>query len=268
MGARALVVLALFGGILVLGGPVSGAMIYMTAATDEAPAVATVAALFESMGATVTVGVKPADFDGTVDLTGYDAVVLNVGCRLLPPVLPSLGEDNLKAFVEDGGGLVTAEWLIWTAASVNSTLYTVLPATKGSTVAIPPAQTYVPVTPDPIINAGLLDGGGVPRNVVFTATDKSNHAGTRLGAKAGATVFYDGSPSGGGLVGWEVGDHGGKVISFNCLIGNTTVESEDFQTLLVNATNWVLPEGVAMPEPGTLSLLALAGVGVLLRRKR
>jgi len=46
------------------------------------------------------------------------------------------------------------------------------------------------------------------------------------------------------------------------------VESEDFQTLLVNATDWVLPEGVVMPEPGTLSLLALAGVGVLLRRKR
>ncbi len=265
MGARALVVLTLFGGILVLGGPVSGAMIYVTEATDEAPAVATVAALFESVGATVTVGVKPKDFDGTVDLTGYDVVVLNVGCRLLPPVLPLTGENNLKTFVEGGGGLVTAEWLIWNAAAANSTLYTVLPATKGA--AASKAQTYVPVTPDPIINAGLLDGG-IPRDVVFTATSKlaHRHAGTMLGAKGGETVFYDGSASGGGLVGWEAGD--GRVASFNCLIGNTTVESEDFKTLLVNATNWVLPEGVAIPEPGTLSLLALAGVGVLLRRKR
>ncbi len=264
MRARALVVLTLFGGILVLGGPVSGAVIYITEATNEAPAVAMVKALLEAKGATVTVGVKPADFDGTVDLTGYDAVILNVGCTLLPPSIPEAGEDNLKAFVEGGGGLVTAEWLIWTAASANSTLDAVLSATKGATASI--AQTYVPVTPDAIINADLLDGGGDPRNVVFTSTAKASHAGTKLTAKAGATVFYNGSTSGAGLVGWDA--VAGKAISFNCLIGNTTLESEDFQTLLVNATNWVLPEGVLIPEPGTLSLLALAGAGVLLRRKR
>ena len=264
MRARALVVLTLFGGILVLGGPVSGAMIYMTDGVNEASAVATVKALFEAMGATVTVGVTPPNLDGTVDLTGYDAVILNVGCTLLPPSIPEAGEDNLKAFVEGGGGLVTAEWLIWTSATVNGTLDDVLPATKGTTASI--AQTYVPVTPDTIINAGLLDGGGDPRNVVFTSTAKATHAGTKLTAKAGATVFYDGSTSGAGLVGWDA--VAGRAISFNCLIGDTTLQSQDFQTLLVNATDWVLPEGVVMPEPGTLSLLALAGVGVLLRRKR
>jgi len=259
MGVRALVVLTLVGGILGLGGPVSGAMIYMTAASDagEAGAVTAAAGLLTGLGATVTVGVTPANFDGTVDLAPYDAVVLNVGAAAAVTAIPTAGEQSLVDFVNAGGGLITCEWLIWNTGG-NTVLAAILPAIKGGSTASS-AQTYVPVTPDPVINDGLAG------NVVFTATNNGG-SGTRLAARPGATTFYNGSPTGAGLVGWQYGS--GKVVSFNCVIGNETMADTDFQTLFGNATEWVLPAGVVIPEPGTLALLALAGVGVLLKRKR
>lgn len=258
MGVRAAVLVALLG-VTLLAGPVSGAMIYMTAATDatEGGTVTAIKTMLEAMGHGVTVGVKPSLLTDAVDLSPYQAVILNAGATASVPNIPDTGETSLVNFVNAGGGLVTSELLCWTTGT-NTTLATILPATRAATGALTSSQTYLPVGPaDPIIY------GSLPGNVAFNVTLKSGVGGTKLAAKAGATTFYNidvgGTPYG-SLIGWDAGD--GKVITFGCLIGGGNLASEDFKTLFSNSVAWVLP------EPGTLSLLALAGAGLLFGRKR
>lgn len=258
MGVRTAVLVAMLG-VTLLAGPVSGAMIYMTDAIDagEGSTVTAIKTMLEAMGHGVTIGVKPSQLTAAVDLSPYDAVILNIGGTASVPDVPTAGETSLVAFVNAGGGLVTSELLCWTTTS-NPTLATILPATRAQTGVLGSTQTYLPVgSADPIISAGL------PGNAAFDVTLKSGVGGTKLAPKAGATAFYNidvGGSQYASLVGWDAGD--GKVITFGCLIGGGNLASEEFKTLFSNSVTWVLP------EPATLSLLGLAGAGLLLRRKR
>jgi hypothetical protein len=187
-------------------------------------------------GEPVTVDTGPpfTQFDGTVDLSGYDAVLLLVNVNWQSGDMPASGQQALVNFVSAGGGLVTGEWTVWLSHDNNNfnilaDAIPVLPTTLGGWAE---RISYKVQTPDAILNAGL------PSKFGFAA---DNIAGTEtfFQPRAGATVFYisRGSAYGDGVIGWDYGN--GSVLSFSTLIGTKELSNADYSRLLSNAIDWV-----------------------------
>jgi hypothetical protein len=251
---------ALVAGLL-LGGPAFGGVItkvYVCSAGSAAENT-TISNLLTARGYTVTIGVTPSALTSAVDLSTYAGVLLNMTNS--PAIdMQDSGETLLKNFVQAGGGLVTGEWVAWNSSNCQI-LKTILPVLAENTKYIPSSanQTYTQVTADAVMNKNL------GTTVTFTPTSAAGY-GTQLTAQNGATVFYSGSAGGSGVVGWDNvgGASGGAVVSFGSLFGATTFGSANYKTLLGNAMEWVAPT----PEPATLTLLAVGGLGVLMRSRR
>lgn len=216
-----------------------------------------IAASLQGFGHTVTIGPQFTAFNGGTNLSGVDAVLLLTNLNWNSGDMPSAGQTQLVNYVNGGGGLVTSEWLLWKRAAQNNFLIldAVLPGTTDGTFFSSSTTTYSQAVPNAILNAGL------PSNFQFNLGSISGTE-TEMMPKNGATAFYTTSQTGeAGLVGWQTG--AGRVLNFSTLIGSTEMNDPNYARLVSNALHWV----AAVPSPGALALLGLAGLVVARRRR-
>jgi hypothetical protein len=254
---------------LMVGGPALGALsVYISSNGDAADNTA-LQNLLTSAGYSWTMGVAPASLSGTTNFGSADVILLNMGGSATPQLIPTAGQNNLVAFVNAGGGLVTGEWAAFNPNN-NTILKGIMPVVGTWTYSTVNPIKYTSVTADPIMNAGGLG----TKDITFTAT---NHSGTAVQLVKKTTgnpiVFYSANTpaSSSGVVGWEDvgGPTGGRVLSFNCILGWETLAASnaDFRTLLVNGINWASTPA-PVPEPASAALMVVGGVLALLRTRR
>jgi hypothetical protein len=193
---------------------------------------AALVAMLETSGHTVTMGVGYALFDGTIDLSPYDAVYLQANANWSGD-MPVLGQRQLINWVNCGGGLVTVEWTTWKIALGDSAFQlidAIFPAVHTSNYASPATETYTKVTDDPTLNAGL------PDTFTFNTT---NYGGTEsyLNPRAGALIYYDSGMLDAGVIGWDY--NLGRVLSFSTTVGTNEIADPNFSRLIGNAIDWV-----------------------------
>jgi hypothetical protein len=212
----------------------AAAAVVLATSTGDATLDQKVQATLQAYGHTVDTGPHFTQFDGTVDLSGYDAVLLLVNENYATGDMPASGQQALLNFVTAGGGLVTGEWLVWEIADYGwfATLADAVPVVPTTTFAYGARMSYKVQTPDAILNAGL------PSKFGFAA-DNISGTETFFQPRAGATVFYisRGSTNGDGVIGWDYGR--GSVLSFSTVIGTKELSNADYSRLLSNAIDWV-----------------------------
>ncbi len=188
--------------------------------------------VLSSGGFSPTLGLQPGQFTGSeVDLTQYNAVVLQNSHNWSISRLSNAGQSSLVEYVQNGGGLITGEWFVYNFGnSTTAPIYAILPATWPNWTTAS-STTYTVDTPDATINAGL------PNNFTFQLNNIGGSE-TTLQPKQGAISFYRTSAAGGsGLVGWQAGT--GRVASFSNLMTSVELQSADLARLLNNTVSWV-----------------------------
>jgi hypothetical protein len=185
----------------------------------------------ESLGHTVVVGPMAQDMDGSMDLSPYDAIVMQMSYNWGYGDMPDAAQAQLLAWVDAGGGLVTGEWLsynVW--LDYYQTIEPMLPFAATGVYDNLTSDTYTKSTDEPLINAGLPDSFDFP----LVSYDGGTEG--QLISKQGVTVFYDSGNLEGGLIGWDYGD--GRVLSFSGTLGPDQVSDADFGLLLSNSVEW------------------------------
>lgn len=196
---------------------------------------ADVAVKLAQYGHQVTVGGDISTFDGTQNLLNYDVVYLQESYSYVGSDMPTSGQSALVAFVNNGGGLVTSEWTLWSMAAQGRmpTLNSLMPSEPTSNFNGLPNQVFAKGVADPVINAGLPDQFTLPGDNVGGA--ETNISQTRPLAK----VFYNSIALGQffGVVGWDQGQ--GRVINFSTINTNNFIADPTGSRLLSNTINWV-----------------------------
>jgi hypothetical protein len=208
----------------------SGADVLVLSSVDDAADNAMVQAL-EANGHLVTLGPAAHEFDGSTDLSGYQTLILQLGYNWGYGDMPQAGQDQLLAWVDAGGGLVTGEWLsymVYYGAFV--TLEPALPFAATGFYDSTETDTYTQVTGDATINLGL------PESFDFPLVNYDGGTEGELVPKQGATVYYDSANLDAGLLGWQHGH--GRVLSFSGTLGPDQVSDAEFGMLLSNAAAW------------------------------
>jgi hypothetical protein len=189
-----------------------------------------VVATLQAYGHNVTLGVEYHQFDGSQSLAGIDVVYLQANANWAVGDMPAAGQTALLNFINSGGGLVTCEWVIWLAAinrfAILRPAFPVMPTTSYNYNA---TATFVQVTPDPILNAGL------PTSFSFDSGGETN----LNTAMPGATVFYNSTVGGTrlGLVGWNYSN--GRVLTFSTTNElPSQLSDSNFGRLFANAMRW------------------------------
>lgn len=183
---------------------------------------------------TAVLGVQYWEFDGTQSLAGYDCVYIQANANWATGDMPANGQTALVAYVNGGGGLVTAEWVMWkTSVGSFQTLGSVYAALPSGAYTGNPQYDLSVATPDPIMNAGL------PAS--FTILSDS-YAGTETiltQTQSGATVFYNSTYNQFklGLIGWDYGS--GRCANFNTTNGPNFLNDPNGGRLMSNAVEWV-----------------------------
>lgn len=201
------------------------------AAQDDAVETALVA-----LEQTVTMGMPYTSFVD-VDLSPYDAVLLQANYNWNAGDMPPAGQLQLLDWVNCGGGLVTVEWVLWkTAASGDfAVLDAALPANPTTSFTYSGTDiTYQQVEADVIMNAGLSS------EFTFPAVD---YAGTEIEmeGRPGSTLFYNSVNLGDGVVGW--GYNFGRVVNVSTVAGPAQMENANYARMISNSLDWVRDSG-------------------------
>ena len=250
---------------LMAGGPALGALsVYISSNGDAADNTA-IQNLLTSAGYSWTMGVAPGSLGAATNFGSADVILLNMGGSVT--TMTDAGQNKLKSFVNGGGGLVTGEWAAFNPG-INTILKSIMPVLGTWTYNQTNPLKYTCVTADPVMNAGGLG----TKLIQFTPTNHSGTAVVLVKKTTGSPIeFYSANAGGSGVVGWEDvgGPTGGRVLSFDCLLGWETLATTnaDFRTLLVNGVNWASnPE--PLPEPASAAFMVVGGVLALLRTRR
>jgi len=183
-------------------------------------------------GHTVTLGPEWFVWDGTqADLSGYDALVfLNNHNWQNAGDMPVAGQDAIVAYVGNGGGLVTGEWVDY---QVNigklQNLKPVLPTTYAN-YNYYSSSRYVQVKANKTLNRKVPTAFRFPTNSLGGSE-------VYLVKKAGAISYYKSSNTKKvGVAGWRYG--AGRVISFSTLLSEVELKNKYYKTLFANAVRW------------------------------
>jgi len=189
-----------------------------------------VASLLSGAGYQVRAGVSVYQFDGSVDLTGVDAIYLqnnanwNAGGNMA-----SAGQQQLIGWVNAGGRLVSSEWVVYYtyAGGRFAQLDPIMPAVNTFTYSSYTITTMTRVTADPAIDAGVPASFSCPLTS-YTGTE------TFTVGKPGATTHYTtgNSANAAALVGWTVGS--GSVYNFMSTCGPAQLADANFGRLFTN----------------------------------
>lgn len=216
-------------------------------------------------GHNVTVGPHYDAFDGNFDLSPFDVVVLSA-VYYASPDMPTSGQTALVDFVNNGGGLITGEWVTWRIGLFGSSFAVIDPIlpvwTDGSYIGgagwTDGDVIYSQVTADPIMNAGMP---------LSFSLDIEPAGSEIIHARPGATVFYSGDDEFGnypsdGLVGWDVGQ--GRVLSFSTTLQQPVGPdySDPYSRLISNAIYWADSPSAAVPEPSGLLMFGAGAIGM------
>ncbi len=226
---------AILAGLLLASGAAAGVDVLVLSSTSQAIDNAAIQAL-KSRGHNATLGPAAGVFDGTVNLTGIDTVYLQMNQNWNIADMPQSGQDLLLAFIENGGGLVTGEWLLYDSRDGGTWFKSLEFAFPGEYQGDSQSgtTTFTEITPDATLNAGLADSFDFP-------LDSFGGTQTVVSAKCGATVYYQSANGGAGVCGW---DHKkGRVLNFSSTNGATQLADSDFGTLLANAVSWAAAGG-------------------------
>ncbi|GBC93954.1 hypothetical protein HRbin15_02456 [bacterium HR15] len=216
-------------GLLLVGAVVKAQQVYLLG-TGYAPRDAALYDALTASGFQVTLGVPYRDFNGSQNLSQYQVVVL-VGAGNYDD-MPPAGQDRLREWVRNGGGLVTLEWSIWATGEVNRFLIlrALFPAVYDGSTRYRPSIQYRRLVSDPVLDRGLAP--------IFTLGEGHESS---LRAKPGAVRYYasDYPNSETGVIGWTY--QNGRVISLSVAPGyalDPMPQSLTFRQLFANAVQW------------------------------
>ncbi len=192
-------------------------------------------------GHNVTIGVQGFEFDGSIDLSGVDVVIMTFGPNWSTGgLVPSAGQQQLADWVTlGGGGLISTEWVAYANASFPI-IYPILPVTYGGTWNSTPTTTFTNIDPNPIMIQNLPSSFTV-------STDNYSGVESLLTAKLGSQVFYQSSnlsdvnTLNAGASGAQVG--AGRTGSLSTIPGVTSLSNPNYATMVANLVSWVADEG-------------------------
>lgn len=191
-------------------------------------------------GLTATLGDPVSAFNNLSIISDFDAVYLQANFNY-GFTWSASQESVMMNYVASGGGLITAEWVVWMAA-VNPayfpTMRNLFPVVPNSNWDSRGSVVYTRATADGVLN------DGVP-NTFTTNTTSIAGVYTYFNAlRPGATSFY--SEAGRSLVaGWDYSN--GRVIMFNTVNGQLQLQNLNFRRLLGNAFKWVTATPLSGP---------------------
>lgn len=191
---------------------------------------------FVAHGQAATLGVPFSLFDGSQDLSAYDAVYFQANANWSTVDMPLAGQTHLTNYVRCGGGLVTTEWVGWKTAMGSDfvTLAPIFPFELSTVFTSTTSETYTASALDSTVQAGL------PDSFTFLLTSYSGTQ-THFDPRPGAREFYRSfSMEASGLLGWDYEQ--GRVASFSTTVGDNELTDDNFSRLIANTVNWVQKE--------------------------
>jgi hypothetical protein len=231
---------AVFSACAILSASAYAANVYVFGTSNAAVDQAYVDALTAG-GHTVTIGVQGNQFNGTVDLSGIDVVIMTFGPNWSTGgLIPTAGQQQLADWVTlGGGGLISTEWIAYANASFPI-VYPILPVTYGGIWNSTQTTTFTNIDPNPIMIQNLPSSFTV-------STDSHSGVESRLTAKLGAQVFFQSSnlsePNimNAGASGWQAG--AGRTASLSTIPGVNSLGNVNYATMVSNLVSWVADEG-------------------------
>jgi hypothetical protein len=185
------------------------------------------ACMLEADGFTVDREPTDNDFDGSRDLSIYDAAILLDGVRYGTD-MPSAGQTALVDFVEGGGGLVFGEWVLWESGhGLFAGLAAAFPATYAGSYLVD-TPTYRIASPMHPIAAGLPASFGTPRHWYAIVTPRE-----------GATVIATNVATQPMVVATTI--ESGRAVYFAVATeydGFRWISSEELTVMFVQAARW------------------------------
>lgn len=228
---------------------------------------ANVISVLGSFGHTASLGAQFYEMDGTEDFSSYDAIYLQNSYNW-DQTMQAATAENIADFVNAGGGLVTAEWTVWSSAAMSGwdPISAILPVTY-STYTYPTLCTFTEESSDATINYNLSS------SFDFVPSD-SDGSFTKMDLKSGATQYYSATTDADGdttvgMAGWDVGTSGGRVFSFSVILGaDELIAGTPTAQLLGNSFAWTTDVTPTVPEPASVALIGVVSTAGLFIRRR